>query len=314
MSSLRVLVLTNMFPTESHPALGTFVADQVASLQRIGVDVDVLFLDPRKTRLNYLKGPMRLRRQLRAKRYDVIHAHYVFCGAIAVTQRRLPVVVTHHGIEVLTMWTAPLSRWVSRVAELTIVTSQEMADRLPGTPLVIPCGVDLDLFRPMPRDEARRELGLPLDTPLILFAGQPRPEKRLDIVRRASEMLTRSGRAAELIVVSDQPHRHMPLWMNAADVLALVSTHEGSPMVVKEAMACGLPIVSTRVGDVAEVIGTTEGCFLCAQEVGDVTAKLEDALAFGHRTDGRARVESLSLDRIARRLGEVYRQTCGDRV
>lgn len=308
MSNPRVLVLTNMFPTEAHPAFGTFVADQVESLRRLGVDIDVLFLNPRETRLNYLKGPLRLRRQIHAKQYDLIHAHYLFCGIIAVTQKQLPVVLTHHGIEVLTSWTAPVSRWFSRLVDVTIVSSNEMADRLPMKTLVIPCGLDLDNFKPMPKHAARRELGLPTDKQLILFVGEPRREKRLDLIRRSVETLRNSNNTVELVVVSHQPHSQVPLWMNASDVLVLVSDHEGSPLVVKEAMACGLPIVSTRVGDVAELIGNTEGCFLCRQDVADISARLGDVLAFGRRTDGRSRVEHFALERIAARILDTYNE------
>jgi len=306
MDSLRVLVLTNMFPTETLPAFGTFVADQVQSLRRLGVDLDVLFLNPRETRLNYLRGPTLLRRWIRTREYDLIHAHYLFCGMVAVTQRKLPVVLTHHGIEVLTSWTAPVSRWLSRLVDLTIVTSDEMARRLPVKSLVIPCGLDLDLFKPIPKTAARRELGLPQDKDLVLFVGEPRHEKRLDLVRHAVQTLSSSRNPVQLAVVSGQPHSRVPLWMSAGDVLVLASDHEGAPLVIKEAMACGLPIVSTRVGDVAKVIGDTPGCFLCRQDAADLPARLGDALAFGGRTGGRSRVQRFALENVAARVLAAY--------
>lgn len=305
----RVLVLTNMYPTAEHPAFGTFVAEQVESLRRRGVDIDVLFINPREGKANYLRGPWLLRRQVAARPYDLIHAHYVFCGLIAATQRRLPVVLTHHGIEVLAGWTAPLARLASRLADATIVTSPAMVEKLPGSPVVIPCGIDTELFRPGPREEARRALGLPPDGKLVLFAGELRPEKRLDLIREAVHRLQEEDEAVQLIIAAGEPHARIPLYMNACDVLVLASDFEGSPMVVKEAMACNLPIVSTDVGDVRQVIGEVEGCFICRQDVDDLAAHLRAALRFGRRTDGRARVIGLSLDAVAGRIMHVYEET-----
>jgi len=95
--------------------------------------------------------------------------------------------------------------------------------------------------------------------------------------------------------------------MNACDVLVLVSDGEGSPMVIKEAMACNLPIVSVPVGDVPEVLGNTEGCYLCTQEPQDVAEKLELALRRGKRTNGRKTISHLEIGAISRRIITVYR-------
>jgi glycosyltransferase involved in cell wall biosynthesis len=175
---------------------------------------------------------------------------------------------------------------------------------------VIPCGIDLDAFRPVARNEARQKLGLPTDKRLILFAGDHwRPEKRFDLLEAALPLVQRELPDTELILLTKQAHGVVPLYMSACDVLVLTSALEGSPMVIKEAMACNLPIVSVRVGDVPQVIGSTPGCALAEREPADIADKLVQALRKLRRTDGRARISHLSHDRIARRVLEVYRQT-----
>jgi glycosyltransferase involved in cell wall biosynthesis len=142
---------------------------------------------------------------------------------------------------------------------------------------------------------------------LVLWAGHyQRPEKRFDIVKAALGIAREKDPSIELVLVTKQPHDVVPTYMNACDALLLVSDAEGSPMVVKEAMACNLPVVSVRVGDVPEVIGGTEGCYLCTQEPADVAEKLVMALSQPRRTNGRENIKHLEQGAIARRIKEVY--------
>jgi len=117
----------------------------------------------------------------------------------------------------------------------------------------------------------------------------------------------------ELILVSKKPLNVVPKYMNACDVLVLVSDGEGSPQVIKEAMACNLPIVSTPVGDVPEVIGDTEGCYLCSQEPQDVAEKLEEALHWGKRTNGREKIAHLEISTISQRIIAIYEEVLKDK-
>jgi teichuronic acid biosynthesis glycosyltransferase TuaC len=267
---------------------------------------------------------------------------------IALTQRRLPVVLTQHGIEAQTGWTAPLSRWTSRRVAHTIATSPVVSDALqaPRT-TIIPCGVDTDLFCPGDRGAARLALGLPEATPLVLFVGDPRPEKRLSLIKDAFEGLQKQIPTAQLLLIHDEPRERMPLYMNASDVLVLASVAEGSPMVVREALACNLPVVSTDVGDVKELISGLAGCHIAQPEAADLADKLGLALesmravrdgvptgglplkdeshglratqggansGSSGRTDGRARILPWSLDAVAERIESVYRQVLTDRA
>jgi len=192
--------------------------------------------------------------------------------------------------------------------------SEEVMGKLRGRCCVIPCGVDLERFRPMDASEARSRLNLPAGAKLVLFAAAMRPEKRFDLVQEAFALVERQLPEAQLVVVSNQPPELVPIYMNACDVLVLASRKEGSPQVVKEAMACNLPVVSTATGDVREVIGGVEGCYICAADPQDIADKLAAALAFGRRTDGRKRVEDLSMERVAERIIEAYGQILARRA
>lgn len=315
---MKILVVTNMYPTPETPASGTFVRDQVEALRKEGIDVDVLFIDGMKNKLNYLWGIFRLWSRLINGHYDLIHAHYVFSGLVARMQLLCPVVLTHHGYEVFMTWERFPSRMITPLVNKVILVSQEQKAKLKREDAeIIPCGIDIDLFRPMPREEAQKRLNFSAENKkyvLALWAGAlSRPEKRYDIVEQAIALLRERDPSVELVPVTGQPHEKIPLYMNACDALVLVSDGEGSPVVIKEAMACNLPIVSVPAGDVPDIIGDTGGCYICTQEPADVAEKLSLALNYPGRTSGRQRVMDMDHSAVARRIIRLYRDILKDK-
>ncbi len=313
---MRVLIVTNMYPNPEQPAFGTFVKDQVEDLRKSGLEVDVLFFNGRKSKSNYLRGIFHFWGTLVKKRYDVIHAHHVLSGLVARLQFLYPVVVTYHGGEVkehAPRWLRVLARQGPRMFDRIVVVNKPEQKILnhDATVRVIPCGVNLDEFRPMPLAEARRLLGLPMDQPLILWAGEYwQHEKRFELVEASVQVLKQHCPQADLVLVSNKPHSLIPIYMSACDVYLFTSWSEGSPMVIKEAMACNLPIISTDVGDVAEIIGGVEGCHLVEPNVEEIAARLQQVLQRRRRTHGRQRIEHLSSDAVAHRIISVYNELC----
>jgi glycosyltransferase involved in cell wall biosynthesis len=126
-------------------------------------------------------------------------------------------------------------------------------------------------------------------------------------------MLGQSGVAVDLHVLDGVPHEEVPTWLNAADVVLLTSLREGSPMVVKEALACNVAVVSVDVGDVRERLAGIEGCFVAEPTPEDLSHNLGRALARTERIEGRERVAELSLERVADTLREIYGVLTGAR-
>jgi glycosyltransferase involved in cell wall biosynthesis len=319
---VKVLVVTNMYPTPGMPAFGTFVQDQVRALRGAGTDVDVFFVNGRASRWNYLWGIFRFwwllwTHRSPGRRYDLIHAHYILSGVLARLQWGYRVVLTHHGPEVLghPRWQAWLCRVATPLFDEVIYVSDEIRRALNDSRgWLIPCGIDLATFAPAPRAAARAALGLPPDRPLVLWAGEYwRPEKCFALVEQAMERVVAALPGAELVLLTKKPHDVVPSYMNACDALVLTSAAEGSPMVVKEAMACNLPVVSVRVGDVPEVIGATEGCSLAERDPDDIAARLVEVLRRRERTNGRDSVAPLGHDQIAARVQAVYARAVAPR-
>ncbi len=325
MASYRVLVVTNLWPTEQNPGFGSFVQAQMESLRPQGIEYDVLFINGRESRWNYARAVGELRRRLRAQRYDLVHAHFGLSGWVARCQWRLPVVVSFMGDDVLgrfrrngrgTLYGRLLqasSYLLARTVAAVIVKSREMKSklRLPSAQ-VIPNGVDLDLFQPMDSAEARRRLGLGPQKKFVLFPYNPAEErKRYDLIEAAVARARENVSGLEILQVYGAPRERMPLHMNAADVFVLASLAEGSPNALKEAMAVNLPVVTVDVGDAAELIDAVEGCHLVPREKEAIAAKIVEVCRGGTRSRGRERISQLSAEKVARQVEEVYSRVLG---
>jgi glycosyltransferase involved in cell wall biosynthesis len=320
MKAYRVLVVTNLWPTESDPGYGSFVQAQMESLRPLGVEFDALFIDGRASRWNYLRGVSRMRALLRQKHYDLIHAHFGLSGWVSRCQFRVPVVVSFMGDDVLGRprrngsitaygrFLQASSFVLARIVTASIVKSAEMKAKLRlASAEIIPNGVDLNAFRPIDRVEARKELGLDPAKKYVLFPYDPTEQrKRYDLIQAAVEEAQASNPAIEILHARGVPRERMPLYMNAADVLVLASIFEGSPNAVKESMAVNLPVVAADVGDVRELIGTTEGCTIVPREVEPMAEKIVEVCRRAARTRGREAIARLSIEKVAERVVAVY--------
>jgi glycosyltransferase involved in cell wall biosynthesis len=318
---VRVLVVTAMYPTPERPFFGAFIRSQVEALTQAGLELDLLVLDGRFRKLIYPKGVLQLRQRLRAREIDLVHAHYGYVGLVARTQRSVPVVLSFCGDDLLgtvapdgttrpvSRVTAAAGRRVGESVDAVIVKSQAMAQRLKRRDVhVIPHGVDFEVFRPVPKETAREALGLHPSRPYVLFAAHPgNVVKRYPLADAAVRQLAAEHPSVELLAIHRETQERLALYMNAADVLAFPSYQEGSPNIVKQAMACNLPIVATDVGDVRDVIGQTKGCHVCDPEAGAFADRLAEELRRASRTSGRDQIRHLDRRVEAERVISVYR-------
>lgn len=318
---MKVLVMTSIYPRPDNPGLGSFVRAQVEHLRQAGVDIELLLLDGPHRKWNYVKAVFQLRRRLANSSIDLVHAHYGFVGMAARTQWQVPVVVTYHGGDLMGLvvndqgkraLTGPLiavtGKALASVVDAAIVQSREMANML-TTPnvYIVPHEVDLKVFRLTDKQKARADLGLQHDKKYLLFAANPQVGvKRFPLAKAAADELRKQDSSIELLIVYKETQDQLALYMNACDALVFPSFMEGSPNIVKQAMACNLPIVATDVGDVREVIGSTKGCYVCKDEVGEFVVRLTDILQRCDRTHGREQVRHLSGPVVAQRIIGIY--------
>lgn len=307
---LHILVVTNTFPTPSKPGATPCIKDQVEAMKRqCNVDIEVLHIDGPTNKLNYLKGALKLfLLNVRKSRYELVHAHYGYSGFLALLQFRHPVVVTFHGSDILDRVEGKVGRFVARFACAVITMSDQMKDVSRRTDAyVIPFGVDTRIFRPFPQHEARTILGLPRDKKLILFPYNPkRREKRIDIVKEVVKQLKSMGELAELVIVYNRPREVLCQFMNACDLMVLASDHEGSPVAVREAVACDLPVVSVDVGDVRDVIDGLEACYITERTSQALAEKVKSVLVQGARSNGSQTVKSVDVELSAQKVYKVY--------
>lgn len=322
-----------------------FIEEQIVALQQIGVEV-IRYGVSGKGITGYLRELPALRRFISAERPDLIHAHYGLCGLLANLQRSVPVVTTYHGSDINVPSVLRFSKIAIRLSAYNIFVSErniaiairrkgEEAKRLSGKYELLPCGINI----PEPWNELQNKLVgqltlnqwvqsvLNKEVKNILFAGAfDNKVKDPELAKEAIALCNSAiGNEQWVMGINDQsPIANRPInlielkgynrdqvnaLMYNCDALLMTSKSEGSPQVIKEAMACGCPIVSVDVGDVAERTSGVEGCYVAhTREPNDITEALQKALAFDGKSNGREKIIEMQLsnEQVAQRLIAIY--------
>lgn len=305
---MKVLVVASFNKGSYAP----FVVEQAKALESQGCDVDFYGLMGKGLK-GYLRNLPQLKRKIKAFRPDVIHAHYGLSGLLANLQRRIPVVTTFHGSDIndrkilrLSKMAMRLSAWNIFVSEKTVAIAKAKRNCS-----LLPCGIDFTDSQLMEKSEARRKLSLMEGKEYVLFAGAF--DNGVKNAPLAKEVVALLGDGAELMELKGYSREEVTLLMCASDAFLMTSISEGSPQVVKEAMACGCPIVSVDVGDVKERTEGVEGCYVATtREAGELAGLLRKALAFEGKTNGREKLlaDGLNNSKVAQCLMEIYESLC----
>jgi teichuronic acid biosynthesis glycosyltransferase TuaC len=306
---MRVLVVTNLWPSAERPERGGFVRDQVDALERIdGVEVELFTIEPDGLK-PYLPAARGLRRRYRGQRFDVVHSHYGLSAWSALALRGAPHVVTFHGTDLSHRVVGRMSRAVARLVELPAPVSASLARLgLPGAGrsrrvAILPVGVNLERFKKEDRRAARERLRLDPGRRYVLFPADPaRPEKRHD---RASEIARAAG--ADLLTYENTHPKDVPQMINAANAVLVTSEREGFGLGTLEALACDVPVLATNVGIAPLALQGIDGTLCAPYDRDRWLTSLAPHLDSGDpRVEGRRRAALFDRNRMAERVFHAY--------
>lgn len=282
------------FRKEQEESLRSFVAVEYFNINKRGI-------------LGYLKSFFLIKKEIRKNSYDLIHAHYGLSGMISILQRKIPVVVTFHGSDIWKPSIRIISLIVSYLSAWNIFISQKLQEFAKGfrknRSTILPCGINSNVFFPLDNRMAKKAMNLNQEERYILFSGSF--DNKIKNYRLAEKAVNELSNV-KLIELRGFSKKQVNYLLNACDVLLVTSFYESGPLIVKEAMACNLPIISTNVGDVKSVIENTESCFIVDYDSRNIVEKLKLILNNPVRTNGRDKMNQFDLKVIAARIFEVF--------
>jgi glycosyltransferase involved in cell wall biosynthesis len=310
---MKILVVTNLYPTERNPTLGIFVNEQISSLRETyphDLDIDVYFIEGSKSNYAYIKALFSLPRLIRRKKYDLIHVHYGL-SLISLIFVFRPIVVTFHGSDLLRWPTKGISKLLKFKASSTIVVSKNLQKKLPSG-IIIPCGINVDKFL-LPSgyisknfQEKAKNLQLK-----VLFPASPyRRIKNYPLFQKICEELESRGIRIKKIHLHNIPPHEVPAIFWESDIMILTSFSEGSPTVIKEAISAKLPFVSVDVGDVKEWVGKINFGVVTETrdpiKIADEVINLLKGLPAREKLNNTEALDKMDIKNIAHRIKALY--------
>ena len=312
---MKILHITNNYPTPGFPIFGIFVKEQIDSLTELGVESDVFFMNTREGgKREYLKSLYRINRHLYANKYDLIHCHHSYSAIIFLCSGAI------FGKKCLLSYQSDpenesgrlIFRILYRFFDRIILKNRSREINYPKT-IYLPNGVNTDFFKPMDKISCKKQLGLDVNRRYIVFMDSydRRPFKRIDRFKETVRILKEKYSLSDIepLVLTNTERNLIPLYLSAADVHLLTSDFEGSPNSVKECLACNVPVVSTPVGNVAELISGVEGSYVSKSfnpvELADLTYR---TLQKNHYSSRQSIMEKgLDIMTVGNKLLNIYK-------
>lgn len=304
-----------------------FARAQAQATAGSGIEVQIFYLESRTSVASLAKERSRFRRSIKLFAPDIVHAHFgTMTGFFCAVGCTVPLIITYRGSDLNPAPSMNFLRWAlghllsqlaATRAALIICVSASLKERLwwrRQRAEVLPSGPNMELFRPRPKGEARAALGLDPLSPIILFNSRDPAVKRLDLAQDVARKVRRRLPDLQLAILDGKvPQRDVATHMNAADCLLLTSDWEGSPDIVKEALACGLPVVSVDVGDVGDLLTGVSPSRIAERDAVRLAQAVLEVLQDGRRSNGRERVKGISDGAIASRLASLYQRVLAER-
>lgn len=301
---MKILIVSSFNNAQFAP----FITEQADALRNFGCEVEYFGVVGKGIK-GYLKSLYALKAVIELYQPDIIHAHYGLCGLLSNLQRKVPVVTTYHGSDINLNSVLPISWFSMILSKHNIFVSRRLMEKAHWQKhcSVLPCGVNLSTLQQMEKCEARKRMGLIQEKKYVLFAGAfDNTVKNYPLAKEAMALVPE----AELLELKGYTREQVTLLLCAVDCFLMTSHSEGSPQVIKEAIACGCPIVSVSVGDVQDVVAGVDGCYIVCRTPDEISDRIKNVLKADIRTEGRSRIEYLGLSNeiVASKLMDIYKR------
>ncbi len=313
---MNVLHVTNNYPTEDHPYYGIFVKEQIESLSSMGINNNIFYINGRENgKYEYIKAVYNLWHILKKEKYDIIHCHHSFSGGVFLLSS-----VFFRRKCVLSYQNPPkkeggmLLYYIFKTLFDGIIVKHKVVDNSKGNIYYLPNGVNIDVFKPIDKSLAKSRLGLSNTVRYILFMDsyKLRKQKRVDRFNETIAIIKKKYNVndVEPLILTGVKRELVQLYICASDLHIITSDFEGSPNSVKECLACNIPVVSTPVGNVNEMIGDVNGCYVSntfdSEELAELSCRvLNCEIPFNNSSIKSHQLDSIS---VAKKLSNIYKE------